>query len=268
MKKFILFVIIVNLFAGSINDTNSTHKIIVGYKKNFIDKINYFIPDFLKISTETSFVNIRIYEDTLTQKTPSASVGINIKLPEIFVKKIKTKNKNVNNAKKKEYSSIIFKLRPFIRIKKHRIFFFQNIIEYKKTYLNNEFGISNKINYYPFENYWEENINFAYFKHLKNIFGANLNISTDKENFPTKYYSLNFSVSNFKRKFISSYGYEIGGNTDNNPFIYYHKLFINFRKTLFNKKYIYLELMPYFLISKDYDFKLKPAVSSSINIKF
>jgi hypothetical protein len=268
MKKFIFFIIIINLFANSVKDINSTDKIIVGYKKNFIDKINYFIPDFLKISTETSFVNIRVYEDTLTQKTPSASIGINIKLPEIFVKKIKTKNKNVNNTKKKEYSSIIFKLRPFIRIKKHRIFFFQNIIEYKKIYFNNEFGISNKINYYPFESYWEENVNFAYFKHLKHTFGVNLNIYTDKEDFPTKYYSLNFSLSHFKTKIISSFGYEIGGSSSDNPFIYYHKLFINFRKTLFNKKYIYLELMPYVLISKDYNFKLKPAVSSSINIKF
>jgi hypothetical protein len=268
MKKFILFVIIVNLFAGSVNDINSTHKIIVGYKKNFIDRINYFIPDFLKISSEKSFAHLKIYEDTLTQKKPAASLGINIKLPEFYVKKITNKPKKINNKQTIESSSLIFKLRPFVRLKKSRIFFLQNIIEYKKSYLNNEFGISNNINFYPFDNYYNESINFAYFKHLRHTYGINLNISTNQEDFPTKYYSLNFSISNFFKKSIRSLGYIIGGNTKDNPFIYYHKLYFNFRKALFNRKYIFLELTPYILFSKDYDYKIKAAISSSINVKF
>jgi hypothetical protein len=268
MKKLILFVIIINLFAGSVKNINSTHKIIVGYKKNFIDKINYFIPDFLKISTETSFVNLKIYEDTLTQKTPSASININIKLPELYVKTIKSKSQKTNNKQNIENSSFTFKIKPFIRLKKDKIFFLQNIIEYKKNYSDNEFGISNKINFYPIDNYYEESINFAYFKHLKHTYGINLNLSTNKNDFPTKYYSLNFSMSHLFKKFIRSFGYTIGGDTSNNPTIYYHKIYFTFRHTLFNKKYIFMELTPYILFSKDYNYQIKAAVSSSINVKF
>jgi uncharacterized protein YeeX (DUF496 family) len=266
MKKFILLlVIIINLLANNINDKNSTHKIIIGYKTNFIDRINYFIPDFLKISTEKSFINIKLYEDTLIQKTPSASIGINIKLPEFFVKKTSKKSKN---NKITTTSTTTIKLRPMLRLRKKRIFFLQNIIEYKKNYLNNEYGVANTINYYPIEGYYEESINFAYFKHLKYTYGTNLNISTNKDDFPQKNYSLNFSISNLKKKYITSFGYTIGGSSTENPFIYYHKTYINFRKALFNKKYIFLDITPYILFSKDYHYKLKPAIYSSINIKF
>jgi hypothetical protein len=266
MKKFILFVIIINLFAADVKK-NSSHKIIVGYKKSFIDKINYFIPEFLKISRETSFAHIKMCYDSLTQKTPSASIGINIKLPELYIKKIKQKSKQ-ENKKIIQSSSVTFKIRPFIRLKSNKIFFLQNIIEYEKKYLNNEYGIANKINFYPFDNYFEESINFAYFKHLKHTYGIKLNISTDKYDFPTKYYSLNFSISNLKQKNITSYGYTTGGETKKNPLIYYHKIYIDLRKSLFNKKYIFLDITPYILISKDYNYKIKPAVSSSVNIKF
>jgi hypothetical protein len=267
MKKIILFVIIVNLFAGSVNDINSTHKIIVGYKKNFIDRINYFIPDFLKISTESYFLNLTIYYDSLTKKTPSASIGINIKFPEIYIKKIKKQSKKINNKNIIENAVFNFKIRPFIKLK-NRIFFLQNIIEFKKIYLNNEFGVSNTINFYPFDNYYNESINFAYFKHLKHTYSVNLNISTNKKELSTKYYYLNFPISDLKENFISSYGYELGGDTKNNPFVYYHKIYINFRKTLFNKKYIFLDITPYILFSKDYDYKIKPSIYSSINVKF
>jgi hypothetical protein len=261
MKKFILFVIIINLFAADVSST----KTIIGYKKYFIDKLSYFTPKFLKISTESSFLNFRIYHDTLTQKTPKASIGINIKLPEFFVKKISTKRKS---NKITENSTFTLKIRPMLRIRKKRIFFLQNIIEYKKRILNNEYGIANTINYYPIDGYYEESINFAYFKHLKHTYGSSLTISTNKDDFPTKYYALNFSISNFKKKFIPSYGYEIGGNSIDNPFIYYHKIYINYRKKLFNKKYIFLKITPYIIISKEYKWKIKPAIASSINVKF
>jgi hypothetical protein len=103
---------------------------------------------------------------------------------------------------------------------------------------------------------------------MKHTYGINLNISTNKDDFPIKYYSLNFSVSNLFQKFIRSFGYTLGGNTGDNPFIYYHKLYFNFRKALFNRKYIFLEVTPYILISKNYNYKIKPAIASSINIKF
>jgi hypothetical protein len=271
MKKIIIFVIIINLFA-SVKDINSSRTIIC-YKKKFIDKVNYFIPNFLKISNETPFFNFNIYEDTLTQKIPSLSLKIHIKLPELYIKKTKLssnnfnkKNNNVIHNKKISYlTTTTFKLRPILRIRKTRIFFLQNIIEVKRKYSNTEYGISNKINYYF--NSFREEINFAYIKHLKHTYSTNFNISTTKESLPTKYYSFNISISNFKEKFISSYGYTFGGDTDKNPIIYYHNIFINFRKAL-HKKYIFLEITPYILISKYYNFKIKPAISSSVNIKF
>jgi len=242
---------------------NNSTKTTIGIRKSFIDKVNYFIPNFLKISSETSFFHIKIYEDTLTQKKPNASIGINIKLPELYISKIKSKKQTKNN-----YSSFTFKIRPYIRVKKNNIFFLQNIIEFKKFYLDNEYGISNKINFFPFDNYLEENINFGYFKHLKHTYGINLNISSNNKDFHTKHYSLNFSLSKFKKKFISSFGYEIGGDTNNHPFIHYQKTYTNFRIALFNKKFIFLDLTPYLLYSKEYDFKIKFALSTSLNIKF
>jgi hypothetical protein len=260
MKKFILFVIIINLFAADVNSTKT-----IGYKKAFIDKLSYFTPKFLKISTESSFLNFRIYHDTLAQKTPKTSIGINIKLPEFFVKKISTKRKSNKITKN---STLTLKIRPMLRIRKKRIFFLQNIIEYKKRISHNEYGIANTINYYPIDKYYEESINFAYFKYLKHTYGINLNIYTNQEDFPTKYYSLNFSISNLKQKNITSYGYTTGGETKKNPLIYYHKIYIDLRKSLFNKRYIFLDITLYILISKDYNYKIKPAISSSVNIKF
>jgi hypothetical protein len=301
MKKFILFVIIINLFASNIvnfnitkkikdlnitgkiiyptlnmiNDLNisgniiaPTHKTMVGYKKNIIDKVNYFTPDFLQISKETSFVNVKVYFDSLKKEKISASTNVRIKLPEFFLTRKKTKPKKIKNTTANEISSFTLKIRPFIKLKKEKFFFLQNILEYKIKYLNNEFGVSNKINYYPFDSSYEESLNIAYFKHLNHIYGSKFNISTNKDDFPVKQYSINFFISKFKNKILGAYGYNIGGSTDKKPVIYYHKFFIDFRRTLFNKKYIFLEVIPYILISKEYNYNIKPAVYSSLNIKF
>jgi hypothetical protein len=264
MKKLILFVIIINLF-GAVNENNSS-KTVIGIKKNLIDKVNYFIPDFLKISSETSFFSFKISYDTLTKKTPSASLKVNIKLPEFFIKKVKTKTRRKKSKKATETSSFVFKIRPILRLKKNFLFI-ETIAEYKKRFLNKAFGIGNKIKYY-LNNNFEESLNFIFLRYLKHTHSIQLNITATKKDLPDKHYYLNYSLSNFKTKFISSYGYKTGGETDKKPFIYYHRVYINFRKILFNKKYIFLNITLYILVSKDYNFKPKPAISSSINIKF
>jgi hypothetical protein len=292
MKKIILFVIIINLLtikllATNGNEQNSTknnnikdfnlskdivkptHKTLVGIKKKIIDQVNYFTPDSLQISKETSTVNIKIYYDTLNQTSPSYSANVHIKLPEFYLTKIKTKPKKIKNKKTLENSIFNIKIRPIIKLRENRFLFLQNIIEYKKFYSTNEFGISNKINLYPIDNnYYEESIKFAYLKHLQQIYSITLEFSTNKDILPQKNYSLTFSISKLQKIYIKSLGYKIGGNTKENPVIYYHKLYFDFRRKLFNKKYLFLEITPYLLLSRDYHYKLEPAVYSSINIKF
>jgi hypothetical protein len=301
MKKIILFfIIIINLYANDVvshkqdNNVSSiiddilinpttkiiedlniseriitpTHKTIVGYKKDIIDTVNYFTPNFLQISKETSSVKLKIYFDTLKQKNVKYSLNAHLKLPEFFLTKKKTKPKKIKNQETVQTNIFNIKIRPIFKFKPERFFFFQNIIEYKTLFLNNKIGVANKINYYPFDNYYEESITFAYFITLKKTYSTSLNISTNKDVLPTKYYSLNFSVSKLQNQLIGSYGYTLGGSTDKNPFIYYHKIFLNIRKSLFHKKYLFVDIMPYILISKDYNFKIETALYSSLNVEF
>jgi hypothetical protein len=302
MKKLILFIIIINLFAKNVVDLNHTqknndlnisgniidpalkiindlniseniveptHKTIVGYKKNFIDKVNYFTPDFLQISKETSSVKLKIYYDSLTQKNPTYSIHVHIKLPEFFLKKTTNKIKTKNNIKINKTITFQFKLRPILKLVKNKFFFFQNIMELDKTYLNNKFSIANKINYYPFyKQFFTESLTFAYYKYLKRTYGITLNFSTNQNTLPDLSYAMTAFIANFKNKLIGSMGYTIGGSTNNNPIIYYHKIFMDLRKALFNKKYIYLDVTPYILVSRDYHYKIEPAIYTSLNIQF
>jgi len=269
MKKKI-FIIIFNLACGCYLFANDESQAIY-IKRSILSGVNYFLPEFLRIDKEKSFINTSITYDSLASKKLDYHISLRLKLPELIITKTKkshtpktkTTNKTHYNTKIKEFK---FKLRPYIRVRKSKLTAFLGAFAtYEiKDYFN--YSISNSFYYYPFDNNWSESISFSI---SKGKYSTSLSFSTDKTTYDTISYTYGVyrQIVNNSKMNINT-GYEISGNTDSNPVCYSHKLFVKYRHTLFNSKRAFIDITPYLLYSKSYDYELKPALSASINYKF
>jgi hypothetical protein len=253
MKKLIFLVISIPILA------KETTYVSTEIKKSIISNINYFLPDFLRIDKEKSFINSSITYDSLTNSL-DAHLSVRLKLPEIIIKKTKIESQNFKEKNLK------IKIRPFLRVKKFKLKAFLGFFISYEEKNDISKGISNNFYYYPFDNFYSENISAVL---SKNNNSFSLNFNTDKDIFPLITYNsgIYHLFINREKELLNS-GFEIGGQTHQYPVIYWYKLFIKYRHIMFNTKRAFFDITPYLLYSKEYDFKLKPAISMSINYKF
>jgi len=104
------------------------------------------------------------------------------------------------------------------------------------------------------------------FKHKNKIF-----FITKSFIYKTKGMNYSFGIDFYKillPKFVKIITFSINGNTSIKPLFYSYTVSTSYRFSLMHKKYFYLNLNPYILISKDYNFKIKPAVKFSLNYDF
>ena len=271
MKKLIILIIInfaiaaksTTLYKEIEQKNNIVEKTLISVKRDFISKINFFIPDYLNINDEKSFVNYTAKYSTLNHK-PSSSLTLHLRFPSFKILK-KTLQKNKSNSSQRASSTTFeYKIRPYVRLKKGKIkLFLSNSFKIKKKAAFN-FTFLEKIDYY-IDGYWEEESEFSINKD-KNT--ATLNINTNKNEKDNLFYTLGFyRYKNFNKK-LYVLGYELSGEKEKAPFIYSQNLFISYRHTLFHTNRIYYEIKPFLLYSKEYDFKLKEGVSFSFHYKF
>ena len=274
MKKLIILIIInfaiaaksTTIYKEIKQKNNIVEKTLISVKKDFISKINFFIPDYLNINEEKSFVNYSAKYSTLNHK-PSSSLTIHLRFPSfrILKKTLRKTQKNKSTSSQRTSSTTFeYKIRPYVRLKKGKIkVFLSNSFKIKKTAAFN-FTFLEKINLY-LDGYWEEESEFSINRN-KNT--ATLNINTNKNEKDNLFYTLGFYHYHIFYKKLYVLGYELSGEKDKAPFIYSHNLFISYRHTLFHTKRIYYEIKPFILYSKGYDFKLKEGVDFSFHYKF
>ncbi|GAB6074412.1 hypothetical protein [Nautilia lithotrophica] len=270
MKKLIILIIIFNFLTASEKtlykhtkiENNTIEEILIGFKKDFISKINYIIPAYLNINPEKSFFNLSAEYSTLSHKT-DVSFSLHLRLPSFKIEK-KTEPRDAKKQISENFTSVKFKIRPYIRLKKGKI----------KTFLSNSFTIEKhgefnltflqKFDYY-LNSYWEESTQFSINKNQKT---STLTISTNKDEKNNLFYTLGFYRHTPFYKKIFILGYELSGEKNRSPFFYSHTWFISYRQNLFHTKRVYYEIKPFILYSKAYNFKLKEAVELSIHYKF
>ena len=267
MKKIILFLFSVFLFSKEIiikKDNNST-TILKEQKIWLLNHINFFTPDFLNIAPEDSLIKFKISYNTQQQKT-KISLNAKLILPS-FEKKVSKIKISKNKLSTKIFT---FKITPlFLIYKSIPTPILKTNFNLKNDYIIKYSAISETIYYYFIHNELKEITTFAINK-LINISNLKFKISktylsTDKNNL---YYSSGIYYYTTTNKFIRTYGFEINGERKKLPVIYQYKLLFDYRHTLFNKKYIYLDVIPYIYANKDYHYKIKPAMNISFNINF
>jgi hypothetical protein len=275
MKKFVLFIIIVNLsFAGgnivykkTKTGGNTLYETLVSVKKGLIGNVNFFIPDYLKINPEESFFYFNITYNSLSRKL-SESVSLHLKLPglnfsRIVIKNSPVKQKNGSSGIKNKTVSTSFTIRPYISIgsSKPEFFIKNSFLIQKKSRFT--YAFNQQLYYYPFKHGWEEDSVFIVKKKP-----LTLNISVSRNNSASFFtYTAGIYRSFIYKKRLYILGYSFTGYTDTAPFCYTHKLSLVFRHTLKSKK-VYVELQPYLLYSKIYGYHLKEAINISLNYKF
>ena len=263
MKKLILTtVIIINLLSAKeiILKKDKNSEILIN--SSVIDRITSIIPDYLKPVPEKYLFKASLNYDSLYDKKPKFNLSVNLKFPALIILNKKT-NLQKNPKKSSSTKSFLIKIRPYFKIRNKKLDpYLSNTLSYK--YKSKKlFSVSNRFNFYS-SSFWEEEIIFL----IKKDFTYRLSFSTDKDIL----YSYNYSFGIYKAqifyKKLINYGLTTGGNNQKDPFIYYYKLFLNYRHSLFGKRYIYGEISPYLLFSKEFDFYLKPAIYMGLTVKF
>ncbi|WP_456471209.1 hypothetical protein [Caminibacter sp.] len=271
MKKLIILIIINFAIAANLTTiykkikqkNNTIEETLIGIKKDFISKINFFIPNYLNINDEKSFVNYSAKYSTLNHKA-SSSFTLHLRFPSFQILKKTLRKKQKNKSTSSSFTTFEYKIRPYVRLKKGKIkVFLSNSFKIKKNSAVN-FTFLEKIDLYS-DGYWEEKSEFSINKN-KNT--ATLNISTNKNEKNNLFYTLGFYHSHIFYKKLYVLGYELSGEKEKAPFIYSHTFFISYRHALFNTKRIYYEIKPFLFYSKEYDFKLKEGVNFSFHYKF
>jgi len=218
---------------------------------------NSIIPHFLRLDTNETLLTLKTSYDTLTHKTSfSAHLHLYIRL---FSKKI-TKTKNFNNNTQKHIYTYQYKSKLGIRLRNK-----VPSVEYKNSF---KFSFKNFIFYEEITPavpvYYNENTTFEYIKNNKVFF------ITKSFTYNVKGMDYSFGINFYKilPKIVKTLTFSLNGNTSQRPFIYSYKLSTSYRLTLFKKKYFYMNINPYILCSKEYNFHIKPAINLSINYDF
>ena len=267
MKKVIIAIIIIimNLFADNTllikkeKKNNTLYKTLITVKNNLIENVNILMPNYLKIDPKTSFITSSLSYDTLEKKT-DFSISLHLKLPGIKLSKIKTiflKNKPSTTYIKS------ITIRPYIRLKSAQIktYLKASLILEKKS--SSIYAFNQHIYFYPFDNFWEEESVFI-FKHTP--YTLNLSVLTNKD---IDYYDYHIGIHkllNFNKK-LFVIGFESSGKSNEKPVFISHILSFTYRQQIRSKR-VYLEIKPYILYSKNYDYKLKEALYLDLTYKF
>ena len=276
MKKiFLLLIFSIFLFANVPSaiilnkKTKETNNTIIQQEtiiKNWlINKLNAFTPDFLNVSPEDSLFKFKIFYDTRTNKMKS-SLDAKVILPALE-KSISKINVSKKNVKTKIYT---FKIIPLLMIYKSILTpTLKTTMSLKNDYIIKYSQIAETIYYYFIHNEYKETTTYAINKIL-NMDNIKFKISktyrsTDKHNIT---YMSGIYYYTKENKFIRTYGFEISGQRKKLPVIYMYKLFFDYRHTILDKKFAFLDFMPYLYFSKDYHYTIKPALNISLNIKF
>jgi hypothetical protein len=269
MKKIILVILSTILFASNTvvlkkkqkeTNTSTVNEEII-LRKWLIDKINAIMPEYLQAEPKENMFNFSVSYDTYTKKTHS-KLNLRLFFPSVegqYSKSTLTKTKTIK-----------IKLLPILQIyKKLPCLTLKGSLSIKNETLLKNVTFNETIYYYTTFTEYKEITTLAFnrFVDINNLTFkiSKTYLSTDKKNISYVfglYYYIDFY------KFIRIYGYEMGGQRKKDPFIYYYKLFFTYRHILFNKRYIFLELTPYLLVSKEFNFNPKIFASASFNVKF
>ncbi|NPA88007.1 hypothetical protein [Caminibacter pacificus] len=232
-------------------------------RKWLIDKYNAIVPSFLEGEPKENMLNFTVGYDTKNNK-PYSKLKINILLPQIERKFSK------QSLKTAKTSTIKVKLLPILQIyKRVPTLTIKWSLTYKQDSLTNQFKFNESIYYYTtFTEYKEiTTISVQKFIAIENLLFLiqKSYYSTDKTNM---YYKTGIYYYTDFYKFIRTYGYEMGGEREKLPFIYWYKLFFTYRHILFDRRYLFMEFTPYLYYSKEYDFHPKLFLNVSFNVKF
>jgi len=269
MKKIILLILTSILFASNSivikkkekvkKEKVITEEVII--RKWLVDKLNAVLPSYLQAEPKDNMIRFSISYDTESKKIGS-SLNIRIFFPSVEGKVTKS---TINKTK-----TYKFKLLPILQLyKKLPTITLKASFTYNSLSLLKNFIFNETFYYYTtFTEYREiTTITLKRFITINNLeFKASKSYhSTQKDNmfynFGLYYYSDFF-------KFIRIYGFKMGGNRKDDPFIYYYKLFFTYRHILFNKRYIYTNVTPYLFFSKKNNYNPRIALSLSFNVKF
>jgi hypothetical protein len=229
------------------------------------------MPSYLQVQPKENFLDLSVSYDLLHNKL-SSSAKIRVILPSIE-RSVETISSGKKNKTTKTY---IFKITPLLRMYNSTptlvikpSFTFKNSVYDIFSSLTKDFSFNETFYYYTFQNEYVESTTLSFNKlvSIENLtFRANKTIeSTDRSNM--KY---NFGVYYYNEfiKYIKVYGFTTEGESQLAPFIYAYKLFFTYRHTIFNKKYLYVEIMPYLYASKEWDYKIKFFAFISMHLKF
>jgi len=274
MKRLVFFIIL-SLFAYSSNtivlskkENNKTEEIIL-IKKWLINKYNSIMPNFLNIQQKERMFDFKISYSTKDNKIKE-SLNAKIIFPELV--KIVTKNKNTKKNKKNPLlqTQYKFKILPLIRLYKHRLTpILKTSFDIKNFYLLKTLNFNETFYFYFLFNEYKETTTLSLnrFLYLNNLMFkiSKTYLSTDKSNL---YYLFGIYYYSDLIKFIRTYGFEMSGERKKLPFIYSYKLFFTYRHILFGKRYIFANITPYIQASKEWNYKVKPFLTLSFNIRF
>jgi len=269
MRKIILVILSTILFASNTvvlkkkqkeTNTSTVNEEII-LRKWLIDKLNAIMPEYLQAELKENMFSFSTGYDTYSKKNYS-KLNLRMFFPSIegkYSKSTPTKTRTVK-----------IKLLPILQIyKRLPCLTLKGSLTIKNETLLKYFTFNETVYYYTtFTEYKEiTTLTFNRFVDINNLTFkiSKTYLSTDKSNMSYVfglYYYTDFY------KFIRIYGYEAGGERKKDPFIYYYKFFFTYRHILFNKRYIFLELTPYLLVSKEFNFNPKLFASASFNVKF
>ena len=246
MKKKLIFIILSELL--------SALTISVERNKNSV------IPYYLRLGSNETLITLTSSYDTLSHKASiSTHLHLYIKLFE-KEKNIK-KYKNPKSEKKSYQYKYNYKSRLGLRLKN------------KKPSLSLKNSLKITFNDFTFYEEITPSIPAFYTESTTLEYKINNKVLFFNKSFTYKSAGMGYSLGiNFYKlllpKFVNSITFSANGNTSIRPILYSYNISTSYRFTLMNKKYLYLNINPYILISKDYDFKIKPAIKFSLNYDF
>ena len=273
MKRFVLifFILFSLLFAKKeivlkqkIQENNNTiiQKQALILKNWLINNLNNLTPDFLNISPTDSLIKFKIGYDSQTNKITS-SLNARLILPSY--EKSATKIK-LNTGNTKSYK---IRITPIIRMYKSILTpVLKNSFTYKNDYLIKETVFNETFYYYFIHNEYKEITSLAFkkFLTLNNLMFkmSKTYYSTQKSNL---FYLFGLYFYTQQKKYITTYGFETSGERKKLPFIYSYKIFTTYRHLIFNNKFAYIDITPYLQASKEWEYKIKPYIAISFNIR-
>jgi len=274
MKRFILFIILsLFIYASDTVVLSKKEKKTKSaqieettlIKKWLVDKFNAITPDFLNVTPRDRMVNFKLSYDTQNNKL-TTKLNIRVLLPafERVITKTKLKNNKVSQSQYK------FKILPIIRIYKKKLTpILKTSFDFQNQYLIKEVNFNETIYFYFLFNEYKEitTVTFQKFLTVNNLMLrlSKTYLSYEKNNL---FYLFGLYYYSDFIKYIKTYGFEMSGERKKLPFIYSYKIFFTYRHILFGKRYIFADITPYLQSSKEWNYKIKPFLNLSFNVRF